>query len=648
MKPSLDRCFSGQEVRDETWINFPVLGRRYCEIQYLPYAVEGGSFDRAVVIISDMTERKEAERQLKAYQEHLEKLVEERTEELRKSEEKYRNIFENAVEGMFQTTPDGGFLNANPALASMYGFDNPQQLIESISDVRTQLYLYPETRNELMAIIERHGLARNFEHQTRAKDGTIKWASLNCQIVRDKSGKILYYEGTIQDITERKQAEQALREAEEKYRNIFLNATEGIFQVTPDGRPLSLNPAFARIHGYDSPEDLMSHITNIKEIHVDLDRRDEFIKLLETQGYVYNFEFRMYRKDGSIIWISVNARVVRDENGKMLHRQGTVQDITERKRLQEQIFLQRDLALELARTSSLDKALPLCLETAIKMSGMECGGVWLKNPTGDLELVSSVGISEDVARKLSRVPEGSGGWTLTMEGKSIFMRPTKELTPTSFAEGYKYIAIIPIILNHEVTGSFNILSKVLEEMPQQDRIALDLLAAELGNIIARLNDQQQLQEEVKRRREAEKALEAERLNLQETNTALKVLLKHREEDKKELEERFVSNVKQLVLPYIEKLKKTRLEDIQRTEVDFLETNLNEIVSPFLNNIRAFNFTPRQIEIIALIKEGRTTKEIADLLHVGKGAIDLQRFLIRKRLGLNKDKTNLRSYLLSLA
>lgn len=110
----------------------------------------------------------------------------------------------------------------------------------------------------------------------------------------------------------------------------------------------------------------------------------------------------------------------------------------------------------------------------------------------------------------------------------------------------------------------------------------------------------------------------------------------------------MANVKQLVLPHVAKLKNSRLESPHATTVGFIEANLKEILSPFLDNLRGFNLTPRQLEIVALIKEGRTTKDVAEALHVTKEAIDKQRFLIRKKLDLNKEKTNLRSYLLSLA
>lgn len=123
--------------------------------------------------------------------------------------------------------------------------------------------------------------------------------------------------------------------------------------------------------------------------------------------------------------------------------------------------------------------------------------------------------------------------------------------------------------------------------------------------------------------------------------------KRRAKSQLSTQERFASNLKQLVLPYVENLKKTKLEPSQQVTIDFIEASLKEILSPFLDKLRGFNFTPRQLEIIALIKEGRTTKEIAQFFRLSKEAIDMQRFLIRKKLGLNKVKTGLRSYLPSI-
>ena len=138
-------------------------------------------------------------------------------------------------------------------------------------------------------------------------------------------------------------------------------------------------------------------------------------------------------------------------------------------------------------------------------------------------------------------------------------------------------------------------------------------------------------------------------NLEEVNAALNILLNKRDEDKGELEEKVVSNVKHLIEPYFTKLKKTTLNEEQATYVGILESNLNTIVSPFSRSLSSkyINLTPTEIKIANLVKEGKTTKEIAELLPSSRWTIDFHRNNIRKKFGLKNKKINLRSYLLSL-
>jgi len=135
-----------------------------------------------------------------------------------------------------------------------------------------------------------------------------------------------------QEILTRERAVEALRHAEAKYRSIFENAIEGIFQTTPEGRYLSANPALARIYGYDSTELLIEGIGDIeRQLYVDADRRHVFKKLMDEREIISNFESQIYRRDRSVIWISESARVVRNEQGQIEYYEGTVEDISERK-----------------------------------------------------------------------------------------------------------------------------------------------------------------------------------------------------------------------------------------------------------------------------------------------------------------------------
>jgi PAS domain S-box-containing protein len=132
-------------------------------------------------------------------------------EALRAAERKYRQIIENAGEGIFQSTPEGCYLMANPALARMHGFSSPDELIRSRRDISREIYVDPTKRDEFKRLLEQHGVVRDFEHEMYRKDGSRIWISVNARAVRDETGKVLYYEGTAQDITKRKRAEEAAR-----------------------------------------------------------------------------------------------------------------------------------------------------------------------------------------------------------------------------------------------------------------------------------------------------------------------------------------------------------------------------------------------------------------------------------------------------
>jgi len=158
-----------------------------------------------------------------------------------------------------------------------------------------------------------------------------------------------------------------------------------------------------------------------------------------------------------------------------------------------------------------------------------------------------------------------------------------------------------------------------------------------------------LKNEINERKQAEVSLRVQSQHLEEVNTALKVLLKQREDDKKAIEGAVVSNVKELINPYIERLEQCKLSQNQRTLLGILESNLNNIVSPFISKIssKLLNFTPMEIKVAALVKEGKTNQEIADLLFLAKNTVLVHRHHIRTKLGIKNKKANLRSYLLSL-
>jgi PAS domain S-box-containing protein len=526
---------------------------------------------------------------------------------LREAETKFRSIFEHTVVGIYQTTPEGRYLSANPMLARIYGYATPDELMEAVANIEVQLYVDPKARERFVSALQTQDTITNFEAQIRRKDGTIIWITENARVVRDDRDRVFYYEGTVQDVTARKQAEeqlaasemlyhslveelpqnifrkdarerfifangrfcqtverpleevlgktdfdlygpelarkyqeddqrvmregrtvreternvtpdgavhwveviksplrdvngaivgiqgifwdvterkrlqdalayerdllqalldhspdiiyfkdtqsrfvkvghalarrfhvadpeelvgktvrdlvtseladlieseerrlmetgertinrveelvdhhgrrtwvsvtkvptynragailglvgvarditplieaeQALREAEEKYRGIFENSVEGIFQTSPEGRFIRVNPALARIYGYASPEELMARLTDIRtQVYVDPGRREEFVRLVLEKGSITGFESEVFRKDGATTWVSESARIVRDREGRLAYFEGTLEDISGRKRVEAEQEKARQAALESARLKS--------------------------------------------------------------------------------------------------------------------------------------------------------------------------------------------------------------------------------------------------------------------------------------------------------
>ncbi len=201
---------------------------------------------------------------------------------------------------------------------------------------------------------------------------------------------------------ERRRAQEALREAEEKYRGIFENAVEGIFQTTVDGRFIMANPMMARIYGYDSPEELIRTLQNIEEqLYVEPTRRDDLIRLMQRDGRVFEFEAQFYRKDGSKIWVSMNARAMRNGSGEMIGFEGTVEDITERKRAEEELrrSLDRLVALHeagnlLGSTLEPEEIATRLLGIMRRISGLTAAVISLREDGGQLDVWRSIGLEK--------------------------------------------------------------------------------------------------------------------------------------------------------------------------------------------------------------------------------------------------------------
>jgi PAS domain S-box-containing protein len=262
------------------------------------------------------------------------------------AEEKYRNIFENAIDGVFQSTPDGRFINVNPAMARMYGYDSPEEMVQAVTNIASQIYVDPDLRNDIRRRLAEGERISGFETQEYRKDGSTLWTSMNAQAICNANGNILYYEGTVEDITARKEMETKRKEAEALYRTLVEQTSIVVYRDAPDesASAIYVSPQITALLGYSvdewlsdpgfwktlvHPEDLQIVLADIKRYMAKKDKS--------------SIEYRLQAKDGSWRWVRDEVMVIKDENGNAQFIQGVILDITERRQAETGLIQFRKL-----------------------------------------------------------------------------------------------------------------------------------------------------------------------------------------------------------------------------------------------------------------------------------------------------------------
>ncbi len=255
-------------------------------------------------------------------------------QKLRVTEAKYRNIFENAVEGIFQSTPDGRYITANPALASIYGYSSSTEVTTNFTDIEHQLYLDPKRRTEFVRLIEEYGKVSEFESQIYRRDGSIVWISEKAYAVRDQNGKLLYYEGLIEDITKRKQAEVALQEQLDFLQVLIDTIPTPVFYKNPEGLYLGCNKAFEEALGLKKDQIIGKTEDDLspKELAEKYQQADT--NLFAQRG-VQSYEDSVMYKDGKKHDVIFYKATFCKADGSLGGLVGVILDISDRKRTEE-------------------------------------------------------------------------------------------------------------------------------------------------------------------------------------------------------------------------------------------------------------------------------------------------------------------------
>ncbi len=412
------------------------------------------------------------------------------------------------------------------------------------------------------------------------------------------------------------QTEKGLREAKERYRALTETANDWIWEGNFNRIFTYSNSKVKDLLGYDraevigkTPFDFMPEDEGKRMVEL-------LTEIIKSQKPFSTFEYIMLHKDGRKMVFETSGMPVFDETGNFWGFRGVTRDITLRKQAEEKL---RESERNLARAQKIAKI-----------------GNW----KWDIKKNRGV-MSDQMLHMLGFGPSTD----------SVPLEDFLDHVHQDDVEKTKSIIESAIKKKKGFEIKYRTASKYGSEriMHGHGDVICDTSGTRVTHLFGADQDitEQVLVQNVLKEREKELKIKA--INLEEANAALRVLLKQREEDKKRLEEIFLSNIKERIVPYLQKLEKSRLDDIQSNLVIIIKENLDDLLSPFLHHLssRYSNLTPKEIEVASLVKEGKTTKEIAEILSSTQRAIEFHRHRLRKKLGINNIKANLRSHLLTL-
>lgn len=448
----------------------------YTRLETTPLTDGNGMYSGALACVSDITEQKQAE------------------DALRESEERYRKLVDLSPDAITVHT-EGKISFINKSGARLLGADDPSQIFgRPIVD-----FIHPDYRETIAKRVrnmsERNKYVPFIEEKFIKVDGS--------PVDVEAAAVSMIYQGKpsimaiAHDVSERKQTEKAMKESEKRYRLLAENAGDVIWTM-------DLNLQFT----YLSPS-----ILNLRGITPEMAMRETLVESLTPQSYKYGMEafqrelsrendpdfdprrsitieLEMYRRDGSTVWTENTLSPIRDENGKLVEILGVTRDISDRKNTEIFLNRQRDLGLALSSARDLHEALQLYLKTAIYLSGLDSGGIYLVDQeTGGLVLACSEGLSRQFVESVSYYSANSPNVLLVMEGRPVYLIHQDldlPLLDTEIHERLQAMAVIPILHENNVIACINVASHVMKEIPQRERYVLETITAYIGSTIARL------------------------------------------------------------------------------------------------------------------------------------------------------------------
>jgi PAS domain S-box-containing protein len=624
-----------------------------------------------VSIVRDISERKRAEKAL------------------RESEEKYRMLIEQAIDGIL-IVQDGMIRFANRRLAEANGRTVDELINTNFLDyVRPDEV--PEVANRYQQRLAGEDVEQVYETVLLHKDGHEIPVEVNAGGIMYQGNPAVF--AFVRDQTERKQTEEALRKSEEKLRATIEASPLPLVTIQSDGILTLWNLAAERLFGWSEDEVLGKYNPIISG-----DNQEEHRNLLRRifqRGEAFTgLEVVCHKKDGTLIDVALSTAPIYDAEGNIESVMFLVEDISQRKRTEEKLHkAHKELERRVEeRTAELLRA-----------------NEQLKREIAERQQVEEALRESERRYKLAKVAGQVGVWDWDIETSEIYLDPNLKAM-LGFEDHeirnhlddwgrYVHPDDVELVMSEAeahlegLTRQYEVAHRMLhkdgsvrwflargtalkdaagkpyrvlgtdtditerrraEEELQRAHQELERRVEERTAELVKLNEK--LKKEIEERKQAEQKLrkreaelEIQTSELEETNAALRVLLKRRQEDRIEVEEKILSNIKQLVLPYVESLKSGGLDAKQAVHVNVLESNLHDIVSPFIRNLSSkyLGLTRTEVQIANLVKHGKTTREIAEILNSSHRTVEFHRKNIRKKMGIVNSKVNLRSHLLSM-
>jgi len=661
---------------------------------------------------------------------------------LYQSKKTYQNILSSIEDGYYEVDLAGNLTFFNDSLCKIYGYAR-----DELMGMNNRNYMTAETAKKTYEVFNRvyktGEPTKIFDWEFIKKDGTKVDVEISVSLIRNPKGQAIGFRGIVRDIRERKLTEKSLRESEENFRTLAMNANDGILIAVGDGCHTYANRHAAEITGYSVSELIK---TNIK----DLAHPNEFKKIKERYRTIIagksvkrKYETIIVSKDKEEIPVEVTSAKSK------WHGQPAdiviIRDIRELKRAQEELVKSRAMFKAIVESLPFDvfvldqdkryilqnatckknwgdligkspEDLPVIKETSnlwkennrralsgeivtgevaydtldggknfyYNIIAPICDGNKILGIVGVLVDISSRKYAEEALReselKLSTMLESIGDHMSMMDkdlniiwaneiarkifgniiiGKKcyeVYHKRTEPCEPypcialRAFQDGKIHEHDTQVIDKDGKTVFFHCTANVALKDEEGKPTAVLEISRDITENVRAENALQKAKDELENRvEERTRELEIQKSNLEEANIALQVLLKKRQEDKKEIADNVLTNVKELVTPYFEKIRKTKLDDQQKVILSIIGYNLNEIVSPFTRKMsqKYLNLTPTEIEVTNLIRYGSDSKEISELMGLSPRTIYNHRKNIRKKFGIENKKTNLRSHLLSI-